>query len=163
MSVQLKLPQPYTPVKLPESILCNQSCKQIAKSFAYSFTNVAVNELTVFRNGESCQVIKRIVAEPGYLLLAIGGTLETLVRAVCDIVLLPVLGIIYFIGRFCCCNKLKNLAAHGMKRIAASVYVSGIATADAAVCLVTNISKGPIPVKLFQKAFPPREEELELL
>jgi hypothetical protein len=157
MTTELKLPNPYTPVKLPQSILFNQSCKQIATQFAYSITHVAVNELTVLRNGESCKCVKRILAEPTYLGLAVLGAVETLARLVCAVVLIPVLGITYFIGKYCC-TKLKELSAWGMTRLAGSVYISGIATADAAVCLVTNISCNPIHLKVFQKVYPPKHE-----
>jgi hypothetical protein len=117
-----------------------------------SISHVAVNELTVFRNGEKCQTVRQILAEPGYLVIVVGGTMEFVARTICALVLTPVLGIPYFIGRFCS-DDLKELSEGGITILWACVTFTGAAVADAVICLKDNFFKAPIPLKIFQKLF----------
>jgi hypothetical protein len=129
---------------MPKSILLNAPCAKIANDCAHSLTDVAVHELTVFRNGKTCQPIRQIVAEFGYLALAVVGTVEFLARAVSAVVLLPVMGIVFFIGCLPCCGKLQGLSGRGAKFLAASTLLTGVAAYHAIVNLKGNLFKAPI-------------------
>jgi hypothetical protein len=145
-----------------------QSCGDMLWTLALSFTGSAVNDLTIWRNDQKSYACKRILAEAGYLLLVGAGAVETLARAVCAIVLVPVLGITYFIASYCS-DTLKSLSLWGVVQVTFSVLMTGSATVDAAICLLKdNCFKAPISLntmgkvgEFFQSYFPDEESESE--
>jgi hypothetical protein len=149
-------------MSVPETVF-SKPCGAVTARFALSIADVAVNELTVFRNGEKCQTVRQILAEPGYLLIALGGALETLARAVCAVVLLPLLGIAYLIGCACRCETLKKLSAKGALYVTGSVLFSGVAVVDAILCLKNNLFKGPISPTIRQSLNPQKPSETKVV
>jgi hypothetical protein len=125
-------------IEIPVSIF-ESSCANIAFSFAATFSATVIGEVTVIRNGEDGPTgIRQLFAEAAYLGMLPCCVLETLARAVLVVVFIPVLGIPYFIGRFCCCNTLKNLSEEGIRILLGSVVLTGVAVADTALCLWNN-------------------------
>jgi hypothetical protein len=130
-----------------------RSCTEILTVLAGSLTCPLVNDLTIMRNNQtSWGCAKRIVAEIGYLVLTGVGVVETVARVVASVVVSPVLGIAYFIGRFCCFEKLKEMSEIGMTLCVFSVLYTAAATADALLCSVKdNLCQAEIPLSLIDK------------
>ena len=120
---------------------------------AGSVTCPLVNDLTIMRNDQKeYGYIKRFIAEIGYLVLTGLGAMETMARAVLAVVVISVLGITYFIGRFFGIDKLKALSLVGMKLMTLSLLHTIAATVDAAFCLIKdNFFEAPIPLEGYQK------------
>jgi hypothetical protein len=127
---------------LPTSVF-GKGCFQITRSFVLSISGTAINEATAFRNGENGPTcIRQILAEAAYLVAIPCGALETLARAVCAAVFIPILGAIYFIGSCCCkSRKVKEFVKTEIEFQLVSTLITGACTIDAAICLWTNPCK----------------------
>jgi hypothetical protein len=131
------------------SVQAYENYGKMAETAIISVSATANAAVTKWRNEEpGC--VRVILAEVAYGLLIPVGAVETLARLVCCVVLLPVSGILMFLG--CCSSKLPG-AGIAVGLIATSgVTVSAGTTADALCSAITQICKDEVTLGWTKKA-----------
>jgi hypothetical protein len=127
-----------------EMMSCAEMCTMLNKSYSVSFPPLVA--LTNCRNSKST-TCRQILAEVGYGAIAIASAVEFVAKAVCALVLIPVAGILYFLGNYFRRECLTALGICGINTVVVSLAFSFITTGLAGLALKRNLTDSQVELK----------------